>query len=124
MQFHHPGVAVPQVLGHNDQRGAVHHCVASPGVPRDMEGSWRRYLGACRGFIDRPHLVRLEPSRAVCLREYQVAGAAARTGLPEEPGALVVQMTMIDLLAAIALAGTQAQRPDVGIEIASNELCE
>jgi hypothetical protein len=112
--FDHAGVAMPEVLGNDDQRHPVHDRQARPSMAQPVERDRRPDLGAPDGLVHRPALVGWLPLAAVGTLEHEFTAAAAGAVLKEEFGTLRRQHD-VARLAALGLANGDGA--GVGIEV-------
>src|SRR6516164_1029053 len=84
--FDHGGVAMPEVLGDDEQRYAVHHRMRGPGVAQSVKRDVRRDLGPCHRLAHRSALIAELPVAAVGMPEHDLTTATAGAPLKEECG--------------------------------------
>ena len=77
MLFDHAGTGMPQVLGHNEQRRAVHDGKRRPSVPENVKADCWLDAGRFAGRLHRADLPGLSPCCAVVPREQEAIGALA-----------------------------------------------
>ncbi len=114
MFFYHRRIDMPEILGNDHERHAVHHSERSPGMAQAVKGDGRRDCRARDSFRHRPLLVGMLPGCTRAAGEHRLVTAASGAVLTKECSTLVGQ----DNVARLAvLAPADGDRAGVRIEI-------
>jgi hypothetical protein len=119
--FNHPGVRVPKILCHDEQRHPSHDCETGPRVAQPVEADRGVDLGSLDCFRHWAYLLRFAPITPG-VQEDQFVARTAGTHHPEKLRALVGQCNVIFLFVAVSLSCPDADGSHVRIKIGYDEL--
>ena len=114
MLFDHAGTGMPQVLGHDEQRRAIHDGKRRPSVPENVKADCWLDAGRFAGRLHRADLPGLPPCCAVVPREQEAIGALAHCKAAKESRSFLTQH---NVTGRAGLAHADRQCSAVGVEI-------